>query len=259
MHVPELNPAKAGYIQHVSDDFLYIRYHDNTVPELESDWNYVFRVDKNGMIYINGNSLDQKYASIDGVSGAYLPRTGGTITQDLTVEGNLTVGGNLTGNASSASQLNNAITVNGRSFNGSSSVDVGTIGVAYGGTGNTSWTAGGIIYASSADTLGQISGGTSGQILKSNGNTAPSWVNQSSIAAGSATKDSAGHTISSYFAPLSGATFTGAVTANDGITADEIETGDLTVTGTATFSNAIQGDLTGNVTGNLTGIASKAA
>lgn len=150
-----LNPAASGYINGVSDDFLYIRYHDNNVPSIESDWNYVFRVDKNGMIYINGLSLDQKYASIDGVSG-------GTITENLTVEGDLTVEGSITGNASSATKVNNAIVINGKSFDGSAPVDVGTIGVAYGGTGNTSWAAAGIIYASTANTLGQLSTGTSG-------------------------------------------------------------------------------------------------
>jgi hypothetical protein len=108
------------------------------------------------MIYINGLSLDQKYASIDGVSGAYLPRTGGTITGDLTVNGTLSA------NASSATKLNNSISVNGKSFNGESSVNVGTIGVGYGGTGRTAWTAAGIVYASTANTLGQLDTGTSG-------------------------------------------------------------------------------------------------
>ena len=61
--------------------------------------------------------------------------------------------GNLTGNASSATKVNKALSINGKSFNGSAAVDVGTIGAAYGGTGVTTHTANRLVWATSATTL----------------------------------------------------------------------------------------------------------
>lgn len=131
MQVPELDSTKSSFIKGVSDNWLYIRYHDSTIPTIESDWKYLFRVDKDGNIYEGGTALSKKYASIDGVSGAYLPLTGGTIT------GNLTVNGTLSATADKAKQLLNAITINGKTYNGSTAVDVGVIDVSHGGTGAT--------------------------------------------------------------------------------------------------------------------------
>lgn len=52
-----------------------------------------------------------------------------------------------------ADQVKYSLTLNGFTFNGSQDIDVGTIGTAYGGTGKTSWTKNGVIYASATDTL----------------------------------------------------------------------------------------------------------
>lgn len=41
------------------------------------------------------------------------------------------------GNATSASKVANALSINGKSYNGSTAVDAGTVGIAYGGTGKT--------------------------------------------------------------------------------------------------------------------------
>lgn len=71
--------------------------------------------------------------------------------------------------------MSQSISINNKSYNGSAAVDVGTIGVGYGGTGKTSWTAGRIIYASATNTLAQLSAGTSGQYLRSKGSSAPEW------------------------------------------------------------------------------------
>jgi hypothetical protein len=77
-----------------------------------------------------------------------------------------------------------------------------TLVVGKGGTGTTTApTQGGIIYGASASAYGCTAAGTSGYILKSNGTGAPTWLAQSSIAAGSATKDGSGNTITSYYLP----------------------------------------------------------
>lgn len=236
MQVPELDTTATGYVSGISNNWLYIRKHANTIPELETDWNYIFRIDETGMIYINGKSLDEKYASIDGVSGEYLPRTGGTITGDLTVNGTLNA------TANKAKQLTHSLTINGTAWDGSSNTTIGTMGVAYGGTGKSSWTANRLLYTSSTSAISEFAAGTSGQILKSMGsNAAPTWVNQSTIAAGSATNDSDGNQINTTYRKLSNNSFTT-------ITAETLNVEDVVATGTGSFTGGITGDLTGNAT-----------
>lgn len=93
----------------------------------------------------------------------------------------------------------------------------GTLPIANGGTGKTTWTEYGIVYGSSTNKLTQLGAGTSGQVLKSNGSAAPSWVNQSALTAGKADKLSTARKIE----------LTGAVTGSgsfDGSGALEIAT-----------------------------------
>ena len=156
--------------------WFYARKNTGSIPDFDSDWTYMIGIDDTGMIYLNGVSLDDKYASKVDVGSDYLPKTGGTISGDLAVNQNLTVSGTITGH------FNNSISINGKSYNGSSSVDVGTIGVGYGGTGKSSWTQYGIVYATKTNELGQMAKGTSGQLLQSKGDgAAPVWVNQSDL------------------------------------------------------------------------------
>jgi hypothetical protein len=61
-----------------------------------------------------------------------------------------------------------------------------TIGVAYGGTDITSYTAGDLLYASGSTTLAKLTLGTANYVLTSSG-TAPQYVAQSTLSVGSAT------------------------------------------------------------------------
>jgi hypothetical protein len=88
------------------------------------------------MIWINGESLDQKYAAI-GSGAAYVVKNG-----DSTITGSLTVTGSINGIATKATQLTHSLTINGTSWDGSSNTTIGTLGVGYGGTGATSLTSG---------------------------------------------------------------------------------------------------------------------
>lgn len=103
-----------------------------------------------------------------------------------------------------------------------------------GGTGSTSFTSKGIIYASDTDpqTLLSTAAGTSGQLLSSGGSDGtPSWINASSLSvshATTATQDGSGNVITSTYMPLSGGTFTGQVTIEDSLTVQDGITGDLT-------------------------------
>ena len=113
----------------------------------------------------------------------------------------------------------------------------GVLPIYSGGTGSTSFTSKGIIYASDTDpqTLLSTAAGTSGQLLSSGGsNGLPSWVDASSLsvshaaAADKATQDGSGNIITSTYMPLSGGTFTGQVTIEDSLTVQNGITGDLT-------------------------------
>lgn len=222
--------------------FLYIRRVKNPSSS-QSTWEYLFKVDKDGTIYENGTKLSDKYARKDAVGSTYLPLTGGTVT------GNLTVNGTLTATASKANQLTHTLSVNGKSWNGSADLTIGTIGVAYGGTGKSSWTANGIIYASASGTLSQLSLGTAGYILQSGGTSAPSWVNPSTLNVASATKatqDGNGNTISGTYLRKDFDSVSQNVSFSGSVDIDDLTAGTLLVSGVARFANGLIGSLNGN-------------
>lgn len=221
--------------------FLYIRRVKDPSSS-QSTWEYLFKVDKDGTIYENGTKLSDKYARKDAVGSTYLPISGGTVT------GNLTVNGTLTATASKANQLTHTLSVNGKSWNGSADLTVGTMGVAYGGTGKSSWTANGIIYASASGTLSQLSLGTAGYILQSGGTFAPSWINPSTLnVAGAikATQDGNGNTISDTYLRKDFDSVSQNVSFDGSVDVDDLTAGTLLVSGAARFTNGLIGNLKG--------------
>ena len=221
--------------------FLYIRRVKDPSSS-QSTWEYLFKVDKDGTIYENGTKLSDKYARKDAVGSTYLPISGGTVT------GNLTVNGTLTATASKANQLTHTLSINGKSWNGSADLTVGTMGVAYGGTGKSSWTANGIIYASASGTLSQLSLGTPGYILQSGGTSAPSWVNPSTLKVASATKatqDGNGNTISDTYLRKDFDSVSQNVSFGGSVDVDDLTAGTLLVSGVARFANGLIGNLKG--------------
>ena len=222
--------------------FLYIRRVKDPSSS-QATWEYLFKVDKDGTIYENGTKLSDKYARKDAVGSTYLPLTGGTVT------GNLTVNGTLTATASKANQLTHTLSINGKSWNGSADLTVGTIGVAYGGTGKSSWTTNGIVYASASGTLSQLSLGTVGYILQSGGTSAPSWVNPSTLNVASAikaTQDSSGNTISDTYLRKDFDSVSHNVSFGGSVDIDDLTAGTLLVSGVARFANGLIGNLNGN-------------
>lgn len=221
--------------------FLYIRRVKDPSSS-QSTWEYLFKVDKDGTIYENGTKLSDKYARKDAVGSTYLPLTGGTVT------GNLTVNGTLTATASKANQLTHTLSINGKSWNGSADLTVGTMSVAYGGTGKSSWTTNGIIYASASSTLSQLSLGTAGYILQSGGTSAPSWVNPSTLNVASAikaTQDGNGNTISDTYLRKDFDSVSQNVSFGGSVDVDDLTAGTLLVSGVARFTNGLIGNLKG--------------
>lgn len=235
MQVPELDTTKSTYIDGVSNNWLYIRRSTaDSIPALENNWEYLFRVDKDGTVYENGVKLSEKYASIDGVSGAYLPRSGGTIT------GNLTVNGTLTATASKANALSHTLSINGQSWSGSANLTINTLGVAYGGTGKTTGKDAANYFLNSLDTgsstpvdgdyyISQyVSGGTTTTTYHRRPMSALWLYVKSKLSA------------ADIYVPKTGGIFTGAVTMSDVLNADSITAGDLLVNGAARFNNGLR-------------------
>ena len=248
--------------------FLYIRRADSTQTHPQ-DWEYLFRVDYDGKIWYKGNL-------IAGEGGMFLSTTGGTIT------GNLTVNGKLTATASSADKLLRALTINGKSFIGASAVDVGTIGIAYGGTGATSASGAranlGVIGTKNANGfygLTRPDGNDSDWIRTTSYGIIPyqsgsysslgtsSWRFSKAYIdtvygslSGTATKamqDGSGNVIADTYLRKDFDTVGQNVTFNSSVGIDDLTVGTLLVNGNARFINGLKGNLVGDVTGNLNG------
>lgn len=256
MQAPQLDTTSSGYVAGISDLFLYGRRHKNNIPVLETDWEYFFKIDKKGDIYTQGTiyekgiPLSQRYASISDVDGSYLPKTGGTITGNLTVNGTLT-----------ATLAN--LSINGKTYNNTNSVNVGTIGVAYGGTGATTLTSGQVLIGNgtsavttraikdytSVSNLGWTSS-TGGQILDVN--ALAYWNGRYNASAsnlqywkGGQFGTMANESADDYI-QITGGTVSGALIVNAELQADSISSGNLIVNGVGRFNNGLYGNLTGN-------------
>lgn len=95
---------------------------------------------------------------------------------------------------------------------GTYTLSLGTVGVGNGGTGNTSFTQWGVIYANPATKLVSTAAGTSGYLLQGNGAAAPSWIQatNSNTASTIVKRDSSGN----FSAGTITANLTGNVTGN---------------------------------------------
>ena len=263
-----VEPDMTSDAKDYNKSFLYIR-RAQTKQTHPQDWEYLFRVDYEGKIWYKGNL-------IAGEGGMFLSTTGGTIT------GNLTVNGKLTATASSADKLLRALTINGKSFTGSSAVDVGTIGIAYGGTGATSASGAranlGVIGTKNANGfygLTRPDGNDSDWIRTTSNGIIPyqsgsysslgtsSWRFSKAYIdtiygslSGTATKamqDGSGNVIADTYLRKDFDTVGQNVIFNSSVDIDDLTAGTLLVNGNARFINGLKGNLVGDVTGNLSG------
>lgn len=239
--------------------FFYGRkYTGNNLPSLDSEWTYFFQVDSQGNIYECGQPLNARYAAIGDVEGQYVSTTGGT------VNGNLTVTGTLTATASNATKVGHSLSINNKSFDGSATVNVGTIGVGYGGTGATSFTAGTVLIGNGSNAIQTRSirnNTTAGSLGWTNSSTDNTLITTNTLAYWNGRYDSTRsnleyvklgklgtvvtHDIEDFITTAGG-------TIDGSLSVTELTAGNLIVTGAGTFTNGLYGDLTGDITGGST-------
>lgn len=138
------------------------------------------------------NTAGQLVISASHATGNISLRTNGVERMNISSGGAVTIAGNVVwhaGNDGAGSGLD-ADFLDGLSSASFIRTDfsnwVGTLTVARGGTNASTVTAGGVVFGASASAYGSTAVGTAGQLLQSGGVGTPIWVNQSTIAAGSA-------------------------------------------------------------------------
>ena len=107
------------------------------------------------------------------------------------INGNVTVVGNrvttlegyfTNGIAKQAAKTTGTLSINGKSFNGSANITVGTMGVAYGGTGKSSVASGSMLYASAANVYSELATTSFGRnLLKANSGVVVTGLNADTL------------------------------------------------------------------------------
>lgn len=244
--------------------FLYIRRADTPTTHPQ-DWEYLFHVDYDGSIWYKNQNVSG--------GNVFLSTTGGTIKGDLTVTGTLNA------TANQAKKVVNALSINGKAYDGSAAINVGSIAIAYGGTGGTTVNEAranlGVLGANNkngyygltcpdGNDTDWIRSTVNGLIPYQSGNagdghsslgTSTWYFSEAYIdfihgslkgTADRAVCDDEGNKISSTYLKATSTEF------------DSITVGNMIVNGTARFVNGLMGTLTGNVIGNVSGSASYA-
>lgn len=247
------------------DNVFYIRSINQqpTSATLDSDWTYLFRVDKNGDIFWNGHDISQ---------GTFVPLSGGvTMTGSLTVP-TLTVTGTLTATASAAQKLTpgktiqtNLASTSAVTFTGESNVTpgvTGTLGVGNGGTGATTFTSGAALIGNGTGAIQTrtIRNNTTAGALGWTANTTDTTlVTTNTIAYWDGRYRTTDNGSNLEYVKLGklGTVVTHAfdefITTSGGIidgslSVTELTAGNLIVTGAGRFTNGLYGDLIGNAT-----------
>ena len=248
LQVPDFT---AGTDSH-NQNFLYVRRigHQPTDSTLDTDWSYLFRVDKAGNIYWNGHDIS---------TGTFLPLGGGEVTGATTFDSTLTVKGKLTASSNVETNLmlqTNLGSTSSAQLTGAANAVVkpgvtGTLGVGNGGTGKTTaldaanafitalptWTA---IPTDDTYFIRRDTGGGAiyGQVKFS---TLWTYINN---------KITSTYDIANTYRRLDDNQF-------DTIDITDAQVGNLIVTGAGRFTNGLYGDLTGNVVGDVSGSSTK--
>ena len=260
LHVPTSATDKLLYIRNASTSTSL----ENLQNDIDDNsggnfWNYQFYLTNDGSLYAkNIYIMDESgnTTQIGGTNGVYLLKSGGTIENDLVVNKTLKVLGNYlnkNGNAITLQTNLNSTTAGTLTGNTTSAINIGitgTLPTSNGGTGNTSYTTGGVVYVdgSNPKKLLSTAAGTSGYLLKSGGTGAPTWVDPGTLTVAAAAKDGDGNVIKTTYLKLTGGNVTGPVSFGDSVSIDDLNAGNLVVTGNASFTNNINANTINGVT-----------
>ena len=305
LHFPSISSKYWDFGIHspssATDKFLYIRSSkantsasnvlQNLLYDIDdsyatSQWDYKFYIDGEGNLYAknlyffdeNGNPVQ-----VGGADGAYLPKTGGTITGNLEVNGTLTKGSKnvayLTATPTNGQILITDGTAGGIKTSGytiATSVPSGAlftdknvqttkanttkiylVGTQTNGTNTGTLNFDEYVYVDT--TAGALHATTyNGYTLAAaSAKGVDTSMTSTSTSTNLPTTKAVADLIATYL-PLTGGTVSGAVDINDELYADSATFGNLIVNGAGRFTNGIYGDLTGNVTGSITGNAATA-
>lgn len=245
--------------------FLYIRRADTPTTHPQ-DWEYLFHVDYDGSIWYKNQNVAG--------GNVFLSTTGGTIKGDLTVTGTLNA------TANQAKKVVNALSINGKAYDGSAAINVGSISIAYGGTGGTTVNE----ARANLAVMGTYKGNYEYYGLTRPDGNDSDWIRSTVMGFIPYISGMAGNGHSNlgteqwYFADAYIDFIHGSLkgTADRAICDDEgnkisstylkatstefdsITVGNMIVNGTARFVNGLMGTLTGNVIGNVSGSANYA-
>jgi Chaperone of endosialidase len=147
-----------------------------------------------------------------------------------TGSGSITINGVPAVTTTGTQTLTNKTLGSGTVYNG------GTIGYDYGGTGTTTApVAGAVVYGASVTAQGYTAAGTAGQLLQSNGASAPTWVNASSLSVSYAATAGSANTATSANTAGSAVVANNAATVTNGV----YTVGDQTIGGQKLFSSSL--------------------
>jgi len=249
MQAPQLNTQASGYLAGVSDLFLYARKHDNTIPQFESEWTYIFKVDKDGNIYENGVKLSEKYASTSDIDSIYVPLKGG-----VTVTGDLTIQGTLTATASKAIADKNGLDISTAYLKLAGGTVTGNLTVSKSGGFNYSGMANGTdntnrnVWFSDSSARGKPVYNDKFKYNPSTDVLTVGSITGNATTATTATKalqDGEGNIIKDTYFKNTGGTISGATIVNAELQADSISAGNLVVNDVGRFNNGLYGHLIG--------------
>jgi hypothetical protein len=188
------------------------------IPTYNTDdesWDCLFSVDAHGNIYENGVALSDKYMLRDG----------------------------------DKPDFSGVLTINNQTYNGTTNVTIGTLGVAYGGTGQTSALDAANSFLNSLPTGWTANITDTTNLVRQDTGGGPSFGRIPFLHVWNYinSKFKSTYTDPNNYRTLTNNTF-------DSITVTDLSAGNIVATGAIRATNGIYG----NVTGNLTGTASEA-
>ena len=249
MNVPNL--SSTGSSPKDQQSFLYIRKATGSIPTQDSSWTYLFRVAKDGTIFVNETAIAGANGDFLSKSATSSQTVAGPVTFTQQISGSITKASSLSTSGTIRTNLESTSTVTYTSGGNITPGVTGTLPVGNGGTGQTS-----AVNAANAF-MNALSTGSSTPVdadyyisqYVNGGTTTTTYHRRPMSALWSYIKNklSSDHSIlDNLYVSTSGGVVNGNLAINGSLISDEIIAGSLIVNGDARFVNTINGDISGN-------------